>query len=372
MSEAALSKEVSPFSFLADLGAKALNTPLEDALQEVNGFPKYTTGTLARSLPSATVEQCSALRTLQVTTSLLRLARTVAQIQRTFNNNQQPSAIVDPQVVVEFIDHVDCFDDITDDERERSALTVEYLGEVPSIQGMPIWDRLPGERQDFFNVFKIYRDSRYFLLDDGSQVVTSRTIGGLSQTLMIPGATMQYLSKLYAWDVRIAAYDSYMLRMQQRRQMQIANILQSDHLKIAQSLSKKAYSALNNCSNLQPKEAIQLLDLSYKLARLSIGLLPDKPGSSATAVGNQTNLAIYQNTTHNNADQMMNINAAGAPTENGGHVIQQLQEDMKQEDNILSILHVLQASGALTTAIHTNLKENGDAGLDIIDIEEES
>ena len=44
---------------------------------------------------------------------------------------------------------------------------------------------------------------------------------------------------------------------------------------------------------------------------------------------------------------------------------------MKDENNLLSILHVLQASGAMKTAIHADLVSHGDEGLGIIDNDEE-
>ena len=44
---------------------------------------------------------------------------------------------------------------------------------------------------------------------------------------------------------------------------------------------------------------------------------------------------------------------------------------MKDENNLLSILHVLQASGAMKTAIHADLIDHGDEGLGILDADEE-
>ena len=78
------------------------------------------------------------------------------------------------------------------------------------------------------------------------------------------------------------------------------------------------------------------------------------------------------NTTNNSADQMLNINAGTSTPKSGTSVVeQQLAEDMKDENNLLSILHVLQASGAMKTAIHADLVEHGEEGLDIDDSDEE-
>jgi len=149
-------------------------------------------------------------------------------------------------------------------------------------------------------------------------------------------------------------------------------ILQNDHLHIANELCKKAFTYLNNNSaSLCPKEALQMLELGIKYSRVSVGLLPDKPGS--VAANSQTNLSIYANTTNNTADKMLNIHAGGNTTDPGAgsSAERQLQADIKDDSNLLSILHVLQASGAMKTAIHADLLENGDTeGLGIV-VEEE-
>ena len=67
---------------------------------------------------------------------------------------------------------------------------------------------------------------------------------------------------------------------------------------------------------------------------------------------------------------MMNINAGNTSEKAGSVVERQLAEDMKDENNLLSILHVLQASGAMKTAIHADLIDHGDEGLGILDTDE--
>ena len=98
-------------------------------------------------------------------------------------------------------------------------------------------------------------------------------------------------------------------------------------------------------------------------------MLPDKPGDVVAT--RQTNLSIYNSTTNNTADQMMNIHAGSTPEKTGSAVERQLAEDMKDENNLLSILHVLQASGAMKTAIHADLIDHGDEGLGILTGDEE-
>ena len=260
--------------------------------------------------------------------------------------------------------------DLSDSMRDRATLPLEYMDNIAVIQGIPAWDILPGERVDFHNVFKLYRDSRYFLLDTGDYAISNRTIAGLAKQLGVSGSILTYISKLYSWQDRCALYDSYMESEMQKRKAQQEVMIRNEHLKMTQQLASKAWDKLTKqINNLGPKELIQVLELGIKYSRISAGMLPDKPGDAVAT--RQTNLSIYNNTTNNTADQMMNIHAGSTPEKTGSAVERQLAEDMKDENNLLSILHVLQASGAMKTAIHADLIDHGDEGLGILDADEE-
>lgn len=372
MSETALSQPINSYSFLQGIEAATLTTPLEEETGKIDRFANYRTGTHALAITPAMVEQCSVLRALQVTAELKRLASVVAQLQASFEIGGQIRAIVDPALIAQELPYTESLEDFTDDMKERSTMEVDYIDSTPSIQGAPVWDRLPGERIDFYNVFKLYRDSRYFLVDTGEYAIVNRTLAGLARQLKLPGVTLSYISKLYSWKPRCVLYDQYMEAEMQKRRVQNEILLRNDHLAMAQKLCAKAYDYLEkNFLKLSPKEVLQTLEMGIKYSRISTGLLPDRPG--AAVAGNQTNLAIYNTTTNNTADQMLNVNAGVIPTGQGvgSAVERQLQQDMKQEDNLLSILHVLQASGALKSAIHTDLVESGEEGLGIITIDAE-
>lgn len=372
MSETALKPISNNYSFLQGREAATVTTPLEEGAGKINRFANYKTGTFALAITPAMVDQCAVLRTLQVTAELKRLASVVAQLQASFEIGGQPRAIVDPTLIAQELPYTEDLEDFTDDMKERSTMEIDYVDSTPVVQGVPVWDRLPGERVDFYNVFKLYRDSRYFLVETGEYALVNRTLAGLARQLNIAGVTLTYISKLYSWKTRCALYDQYMETEMQKRRVQNEVLLRNDHLAVAQKLCSKAWEYLDkNFTKLTPKDALQALEMGIKYSRISTGLLPDKPG--AAVAGNQTNLAIYNTTTNNTADQMLNVNAGVVPTGQGAGsaVERQLQQDMKQEDNLLSILHVLQASGAMKSAIHTDLVENGDEGLGIVTIETE-
>lgn len=368
----ALSKS-NAYDFLQGNNAAAVNTPLEEAKAQVDDkrFANYSTGTLALAIPPEVVQACSTLKEIHVTSALSALASMCAAVQTTLRNGGRIYGLVNPSVIVNFMPMIESVNDLSDSMKDKATFPLEYMDTIATIDGLPAWDILPGERVDFHNVFKLYRDSRYFLLDTGEYSVCNRTIAGLAKQLGIAGSTLTYISKIYSWTDRCALYDMYMEAEMQKRKAQQETIIRNEHLKIAQQLTNKAWKQLNrNLDNLNPKELIQVLELGIKYSRISAGMLPDKPGELQAA--RQTNLSIYNNTTNNSADQMLNINAGTSTPKSGTSAVeQQLAEDMKDENNLLSILHVLQASGAMKTAIHADLVEHGEEGLDIDDSDEE-
>lgn len=366
----ALSKP-NNYDFLQGNNGADLSTPLEEAskIVEDRRFANYTTGTLAIAIPPETIQACSTIREVNVTSALMSLANMCSAIQNQLKSAGRVFGLVNPAVVAELMPILESVNDLSDSMRERATFPIEYMDNIATVQGIPVWDILPGERVDFHNVFKLYRDSRYFLLDTGEYAISNRTIAGLAKQLGMPGSSLTYISKLYSWSDRCALYDAYMEAEMQKRKAQQEIMLRNEHLKMTQQLASKAWDRLSKqINNLGPKELIQVLELGIKYSRISAGMLPDKPGDVITA--RQTNLSIYNNTTNNTADQMMNINAEASKTPTSA-VERQLAEDMKDENNLLSILHVLQASGAMKTAVHADLIDHGEEGLGIIDSDEE-
>ena len=366
----ALSKP-NNYDFLKGNNVAAVSTPLEEASKTVEDkrFANYTTGTLALAIPPTTVQACSTIRELNINSALMSLANMCSAIQNQLKSAGRIFGLVNPSVVAELMPVLESVNDLSDSMRDRATLPLEYMDNIAAIQGIPAWDILPGERVDFHNVFKLYRDSRYFLLDTGDYAISNRTIAGLAKQLGVPGSILTYISKLYSWQDRCALYDSYMESEMQKRKAQQEVMIRNEHLKMTQQLASKAWDKLTRqINNLGPKELIQVLELGIKYSRISAGMLPDKPGDVVATSSEGFMLIALPNT----ADQMMNINAGSTPEKAGSAVERQLAEDMKDENNLLSILHVLQASGAMKTAVHADLIDHGEEGLGILDVDEEA
>jgi hypothetical protein len=362
-SSMALSQAYDPTKFLRDLEAAVeIKSPLEENQSLTSRFANNTTGTVKMEITPDLLAQLADIRNFPLSTEFRKLGQFVQELQRKIpQNNGYYSCLVNPSVIATRIPDWDTVADISEETFKKAQFPLETYSGVVTIYGIPIWERLQGERIDFYNIFKIYRDMRYGLLDSGEYMLLNRTIAGLAQMLNVTGNYLSFLAKVYNWTIRCAYYDKYMELEIVKRRTQEIQLLQNDHLKVAHKLVEDASAYLKaNMKMLKPSEAISMLELGMKYSRISLGLCGDKPGTPASA-GNAPTLAIFNNTTNNSAEQMLNVNAAGASTPvYGSDVERQLQENMTNEQNVLSVLHVLQASGALNIAIKADIMKNPD------------
>lgn len=345
------------YSFLkgavsAEAGDVALTTPFENAATQIDSFALYSTGTHARDLTlTPEIIACAeAVRAIEVTAVLKQLSKLVAALQQHQENTSNlPPVIVNPGRVAEYFESAPAVEDYSEEMFKDISLGIQYLDSTPMIDGFPVWERLPGERVEFYGLFKLYRDSRYFLLDNGDHVLVNRTMAGLARQLHLSGATLTYISNLYSWKTRCALYDNYMELENQKRAAQRISLIQSDQMGIAKKLCDQAMDYLNhNFKNLAPKDVLKALELGLQISRINAGLLPDKPG---TTTPGGPKLAIYNTTTNNTADQMLNVQNIGPDNSGKSDVEKQIQQDMKSSDTLMSVLHVLQASGAMKAAL---------------------
>ena len=347
----ALSKN-SAFDFLkgSKQGGECL-TPLEREANQIQSFASYTTGTVELKLTPDVLSAVEDLREMTVSTEFKRLAQFVSTLQASFpSQSGLLVAFINPAWLASHVPFCETPQDVTEDMIQRSTWKIDLQGEMALVDGVPVWDRLEGERYDFFLLFKLYRDARYGLIDSGDYVLCSRSMAGLARRLAIKPLLLATLAKIYNWQLRCSYYDLFFENeILRRRQMEV-QILQRDHLKFATTLLDKAMTYFERHANqITPKDAIAMAELGFKFSRLSLGLVPDKPimkGSEGEATSPLLSIQV------NNADKMFQVNDQRSY---GSEVERRLQENLKDNDNLLSILHVLQKSGAMATALHDGL-----------------
>jgi len=296
-----------------------------------------------------------------------KLADFVQQMQSMIEINQNglPIQYVDPTVITECVPYAETLDDIPEDKYKYALKRIDYEEGVPVVDGTPFWERLDGEKIEYYNFFKDYRTMKYFRQGDEEYVVRNRSLAALAEKLGVPGKLITILSKIYHWMPRCRAYDIYKEReIAQRKQIQ-AMELESKHAKYANQVLEQAILYLNtHTAQLNPKVALQMVELGMKYGRISVGLQGDKPGAQSAAV-HQTNIAISQSNTQNSAEQMAIISGGGdiqgrMDKSQMSDVERQLAEKMKTPDTLISILHVLNKSGAFSTAVASQNPDDED------------
>lgn len=317
-------------------------------LTDEKRFAQFNTGTVNFSVTPAVLAQAEQLKSFGLTEEFKKLGMFVQALQKPFHTggNNIPSAFINPAVIANVVPFCDSPQDVNADIISQATMQLQIMDEFITYDGCPIWERIEGERVDFYNVFKVYRDMRYGVLTDGDFVLRPRTLAGAARMLFLSPMLLNTLYKIYNWEARCICYDNFMQIQRAKRQAQEVQLLERDHLAVSQKLLKKAETYIDKkIEAFRPADVIDLLEIAFKFGRISLGLAGDKPGNGM----NGSKVSISNTINNNSAEQMLNIQAPIGSNES--EVERTFNESMKCEDNLKSILHVLQQSGAMATVL---------------------
>jgi hypothetical protein len=292
-----------------------------------------------------------------------KLAAFVQVLQNSLdvNNNGEFQAFIDPTIIGSCAMLYETADEIPNDKVNEATVPVEYVDNMPCIHGVPIWERLDGEKVQYYDIYKDYRDMKWF---GGSQYAT-RSIANVAIKLGVSGRLIQILSKIYLWAPRVQAYDAQKLKELNLQKEAEREHLESRHLEFSNKILEQAVAYLSkHDAALNPKIAVSMVELGMKYGRISAGLLGDKPGTQSAAIHTQTNISLSQSSTQE-TEYMVNTGtgniqnqrqAAKSGTE------RQLADDLKDDGAMSNIIYVLQKSGALQQGVESFAKEIVDEG----------
>lgn len=247
------------------------------------------------------------------------------QVNLPVNAHGNPLQLINPLAIAESILDCETTDDVDDSIVDAAIMTIEFDHGMPLVEGLPIWERFEGETIAYYDLFKQYREMLY--------IGGSRAVAKLAALHNIPGRSVQALSKMYHWQLRCKAFDEFKkVEFERNRQFEIQR-LETKHTKAADFLLGQALDYLtDHPEQLNPKIALDMLQVAMKAGRLALGLSGDRPegtGSSSSA----TNINIHQST---GSGEMTTTVQVGAKEQDAGH--------------LQSILHILDQSGALDKA----------------------
>lgn len=261
------------------------------------------------------------------------------QIAVRHNADGVPLELIDPGIMAQTMTQVDSFDEVPDAQVLQARTRVEFSEGFPTIDGVPLWERLDGERVDFYQLFKTYRELRY---TEGS-----RSVARVAAMHDMEPRHVNLLSKAYHWQLRVRAFDHN--RAMTRKMMRLNAIEELDdrHGHFANKMLAMSMDYLEkHPEQLNPKVAIQLAELGFKKERLALGLQQDKPGAEiASQRGAQITIENHSNVGSNNTQ----TNQVG--------IIEKMDEKAKDVTHLESVLHVLEESGAFTAEAEAKKQE---------------
>ncbi|MBQ8997731.1 MAG: hypothetical protein IJ086_03430 [Clostridium sp.] len=249
------------------------------------------------------------------------------QLQKhiSFNTSGQPNSFVN---ITELLM---CNSDLNfNNIDERLFLPVIIQEGIPTVNSIPIWERIEGEPTEAYEVFKQYR-----MLKMNNK---PRTMYNLSLLTNIPVAHLETMRHLFNWNYRVQAFDAYISAERQLMLEQYRVEIEGKHLKMANKLAEQAFSYFEeNESMITPKVALQMLDWAVKLERITTGLNPAERG---TINGSERIQLNVQNNVTSGGD-----NTSTSVTTNKTEV-EQVEED---KDRLATMVNILSEIGVLTT-----------------------
>lgn len=122
------------------------------------------------------------------------------------------------------------------------------------------WERQPGESEQAFEAFKIYRDL-------GVKRSNAEVCKQLSKSRQL---ISRWKSK-YEWDERVRAYDNDLEKQQHAEAVKNLKDMTGRHIKIAMSLQRKALEALDKLKveDMTPKDIKEYIKMATELERLN-------------------------------------------------------------------------------------------------------
>lgn len=211
-------------------------------------------------------------------------------------------------------------DELSKEAIDASVVQINFLEGFPTVDGLPLWERLEGEVIEYYDLYKCYRNMK-----DGKG---TRSLASVAEFGHVPISHIHILAQVYHWSIRVKAYDTYRQVEFEAERQRFIKMMESKHRNAAEKLFDDCIGYMkDNIKALTPKDAIKWLEMAVKLERLSLGLDPDKPFFKGEGLSNDGRFVI----------QNYQISPQMPGTSQNEETTSQLQE----------VIGILAASGAL-------------------------
>jgi len=205
-----------------------------------------------------------------------------------------PLAYIDPAVIQGKYSTID-LEETTLDDVDDAIVPLQYSDGYPATEyGTPFWECLENEPTEYFDLFKKYRESSYIKHLQGRKagdpiqpIKTNGLTGGrmlthVSNQTDTDRQVLRTIALMYHWALRARCYDLFMEKQLQARRDAEIQYMQSEHHRAARQIFERCEKWLEKHADaLNPKTALEWMQMSIELERLSLGLPKDKPPGSA-------------------------------------------------------------------------------------------
>ena len=260
--------------------------------------------------------------------TLRRLKTYVSQLQQTVTKTPigGPLFLVNPQVVLS-TGFTLTVEELIDNPAEGLLVAIDYHEGMPTVNGVPLWEKLEHEPLEYYNLFKGYRNMQ--------TATQRRAIYKLHQVTGKPVSELEVLRGVYNWNIRVQFFDEFN-RLERERQLEASQYeIEGKHRNAAEKLFKQSLEYLTSHPELMtPKLALKMLETAVQLERISVGLAPN--------VGRQVMPATIQvQNTINSDTGTGSVSEVSTVTESKDSKIERLSQVL----NIMQTVGVLQEGG---------------------------
>lgn len=200
-----------------------------------------------------------------------RLGASVFDLQSSLpvNADGLPFQYVDAQLLLEagMLDS-----ELDADNLNNSLVPIDYSEGYPIVNGFPLWERLEGEPEPYFKLFKIYRDLPLTEL--------RRTFMRTAELSLVEVRYINHIAKCFHWFVRAKSYDMCRAQELEEKKKRLITEIENSHSDIADSIVDKIMDFMDNEENvslMSPKVALEWFQEGIRLKRISNGLDPLRP-----------------------------------------------------------------------------------------------
>lgn len=208
---------------------------------------------------------------------LVNLGQIIKKIQDNVPETAEklPIYYVDASIILDYLTTNSPTEEIPDRVVNDSLVAIDWLEEVPIVNGLPIWERLDCEPITEYRLFKIYRDST-------NKGTSRRSFENLEKVTGISTRALYAVSKVYHWQMRVKTYDMFKIDLIEKEKIKLIRLMETTHRVSAENIFEKCITYFKGLTKTQlakvnPKDMLGWYTEAMKANRLALGLSGDKP-----------------------------------------------------------------------------------------------